>query len=876
MLWLPLLSASIAVTADICAPIQRVNCPGNDIGSPITVHTVAECCAHCKATAGCNAWSWNSGGDLGCYAKRRCPSPSNTGANAHCTSGSTTGIPTPAPTPPPPPAFPWLDPSVPTAQRVSMLIGNLTIAEKIKLMGTSSSAIPRLNLPSYAWWSEGAHGVAWAGVATVFPALVGAGASFDLEAVSAMGRAIGMEGRAKHNDRVRSQSTNSPQFYGLDFFAPNINIVRDVRWGRGQETFGEDTFLTSALGVALIRGLQGNASYGEAYPLVGATAKHFFAYNLESNFSPSKLFPQGGTDGQYRLRADINVSETDLRQTYLPAFDAAIVKGEARAVMCSYNSVNGIPACAHPMLQTELRARSGFQGYIVSDCGAIGWMGPSKHNYTSDDAHSSAAGLKAGCDMDCGSAYGDGIAPALAAKLITTEDVDLSLKRTLTARFEMGALDPVTGVNPYQDINMSVVDSKEHRALALRLATESIVLLKNDKKNALPNVVASAKTIAVLGPNANRTMTLLSNYPGCKLGPGKPIDPACHLVNPLQGIMKRAARVQTTNAPPSVIFAQGCEIDGNDTSQIAAAVAAAKEADVAIFVGGIITCQESGLYCQEAEAKDRVNITLPGEQLATLQAVAATGTPIILVIMGGATVSVPWAAAHPSITSIVQLWYPGEEGGTALASILFGDENPSGRMSETVFTGLDQLPKDYLSVTMSDAPGRTHRYLSTTPLYAFGFGLSYTERKYADLKLSNGATLSSSDAAASVTVSATVACVAGPPGDEVVQLYTALQSTRDAGKQSIPLRELKGFTRVALGGCGAAGEAHGGDAPQSATVSFVLAAADLALVDADGTMRAIAGTYDLYVGGTGPLIGQTTSVESGAPAPLHATLTVTK
>ena len=414
--------------------------------------------------------------------------------------------------------------------------------------------------------------------------------------------------------------------------------------------------------------------------------QHFFAYNLESDFSPSSLFPHGGNDPQYRLRADINVTETDLRQTYLPAFDAAITRGEARGVMCSYNSVNGIPACAHPMLQSELRERSGFKGYIVSDCGAIGWMGPTKHNYTRDDAHSSAAGLNAGCDMDCGTAYGHGIAPALAANLVSEVDVDRSLERTLIALIEMGALDPA-GTNPLQRINMSVVDSQAHRDLARRLATESIVLLKNDGA-ALPSAVSGAAKIAVIGPNANRTMTLLSNYPGCKTKPGGAIDGNCTLVNPLQGIRAAAKR-----SGASVAFAKGCEIDGNDTSQIAAAVRATESADVAIFVGGIITCQETGQYCQEAEALDRRNITLPGQQRATLEAIAATGVPIILVIMGGATVSVPWAAASPDVSAIVQLWYPGEEGGSALADVLFGDANPSGRMSETVFIGLEQLRK---------------------------------------------------------------------------------------------------------------------------------------------------------------------------------------
>ena len=616
----------------------------------------------------------------------------------------------------------------------------------------------------------------------------------------------------------------------------------------------------------MIRGMQSNVSYGESYPLVGATPKHFFAYNLESY----------GRDPQYRLGANIIVSETDLRQTYLPAFDAAIKRAHPRGVMCSYNAVNGIPACAHPMIQNELRERAGFKGFIVSDCGAIKWMCHScnkqhrGHFYTNSSQSSSAEGLKAGTDLDCGGVYAsaNGILLALSTGILDAATVDTSLARLLTQRVELGNLDPA-GTNPLQRINTSVIDSAEHRAVALRLAMESIVLLKNNDA-ALPGVVARAKTIAVLGPNADRTATLLSNYAGCREAPGGAITRECTLVTPLEGITARGSSSGATT-----VFAQGCEVDSKDTSQIAAAVAAARGADVAIFVGGLVTCQETGKYCQEAEALDRTRITLPGQQLATLQAIAATGTPTILVLMSGSTVSVPWAAANASVPAIVQLWYPGEEGGTALASILFGDANPSGRMPETVFTGLEQLPSDYLSVTMSDAPGRTHRYFTQTPLYAFGFGMSYSRRAYSGLEVSNNATLSSSDASASVTVSAMVTCIDGPAGVEVVQLYTSFRHTGNAGKQSIPLRELKGFTRVRLESSGGGG----GDSGRSwraagVGVEFELTASDLALVDVDGTVRALVGTYDLWIGGTGPSPLGAFVNETAVTPVLHGTLVV--
>lgn len=490
-------------------------------------------------------------------------------------------------------------------------------------------------------------------------------------------------------------------------------------------------------------------------------------------------------------------------------------------------------------------------------------MGPTKHNFTHSDPESAALGVHAGTDINCGNCYSSALGTAVTAGLVTEADLDVSLRRTMAVRVELGLLDP-PGTNPLQDIGMDVVDSSEHRALALKVAIESIVLLKNDGvSSGIPVLPLNpAAKVAVIGPNANRTLTLLSNYPGCKNSPGGPIDPTCRLVNPLDG-MAAAAKA----GGGTVTFSQGSEIDGGNASMIPAAVAAAKAADVVVLVGGIITCQEHGMYCQEAEALDRTNVTLPAIQQQLVKAVAAAGTPVVLVLMGGATVSTPWAAGASSVPGIVQLWYPGEEGGTALASVLYGAENPSGRMCETVFTGVEQLPADYLSVTMSDAPGRTHRYFGGTPLFGFGFGLSYSKRVWSNLKL-NTATLStaagpaSSGAVATVTATAEVTCTAGMAGVEVAQIYTALQTPdRFTGNRSVPLRELKGFKRVALDKCpGPAVE-----------VSFELVASDLALVDSDGVLKTIPGTYDVWVGTTGPVTGLHTS----APPPLHATLTIT-
>ncbi len=411
----------------------------------------------------------------------------------------------------------------------------------------------------------------------------------------------------------------------------------------------------------------------------------------------------------------------------------------------------------------------------------------------------------------------------------------------------MGLLDP-PGTHPYQNISMDVVDSYEHRMLSKKLATESIVMLKN-KNNILP--LQKNGRIAVIGPNANRTMTLLSNYPGCKTSPGGPIDPDCNLINPLQGLQTLSQSYGGT-----ILYSEGCKIDGNDTSMIPAAIQKAEKADVVVFVGGIITCQESGLYCQEAEARDRVNVTLPGQQINLLKRVVATGKPVVLVIMSGSTVAIPWASKH--VDAILQLWYPGEEGGNALASIIFGLENPSGRLSETIFAGIDQLPYDYLSMKMDDHPGRTHRYFTGKPLYPFGYGLSYDERLYLNLTLSDK-TLPSNNPTKRLTISVTIVGINGVGGDEVVQLYTSFRGSSE-GKQSIPRQELKGFKRVFI------------PLNKSIVVNFELSAQDLTLVDVDGRLRPIKGTYDVYVGGIGP--HQYENSESSGLKPLHDVIAI--
>ena len=439
-------SLHMAEGSSTCQVWNDVDFNGNDLSSLPTA-SAADCCAACsdfsRATAdptttstttaaaaaamepatgatACSFWSWNGAGNKVCYLK-------SSDAGKQTIPGVVSGAsanppPAPAPAPPVPAHMPWKNTSLPIAVRAKSLVAAMTLAEKAQQLQTNAPGIPRLDLPTYSYWSEAAHGVAWAGRATVFPCSLAMAATFDVPLLRQIGHAVGVEGRAKYNDAINATAgKGTPQLYGLTFFAPNINIVRDVRWGRGQETYGEDPLLTSRLGVQLIAGMQ--TEYG-GYPLVAATSKHYFAYNLESNFAA------GGTDAQYRLRFDANVSATDLLQTYLPAFEATVdPSGEspAASVMCSYNSVNGIPACGHPFLSSHLRGTAGFEGFVVSDCGAVGWMGPSKHNYTADDIHSAALFTNAGGDVCCGGEYAAPAVEAVHTGLLNETAMDRAL-----------------------------------------------------------------------------------------------------------------------------------------------------------------------------------------------------------------------------------------------------------------------------------------------------------------------------------------------------------------------------------------------------------------------------------------------------------------
>ena len=694
----------------------------------------------------------------------------------------------------------YTDPAQPVAARVADLISRMTLEEKVSQMVHSAAAIERLGIPAYNWWNECLHGVGRAGIATVFPQAIGMAATWNTDLLHRAAVAISDEARAKHHASL-AEDGSVEQYYGLTFWTPNINIFRDPRWGRGQETYGEDPYLTARMGVPFIKGLQGD---DPKYLKVVATAKHYAVHSGPEN---------------ERHHFDARVDERDLRETYLPAFEACVREAGVAAVMGAYNRTNGEPCCASPTLLLKiLREEWGFggpdgvDGHVVSDCGAIRDI-YAHHQVVETAPQAAALAVTNGCELNCGEVYGS-LLIAVEQGLIGETTIDTALTRLFTARFRLGMFDPPEMV-PYAQIPIDVNDCDEHRTLALQTARESIVLLKN-ADGFLPLDKSGIKTIAVIGPNANDDLVLLSNYFGYP----------SHSVTPLQGIRNKAGD------GVEVLYAKGCSIRSDDTSGFADAVALAEKADVVIAVMGLSQLvegeegQEEGVQAGLRSTGDRTDLDLPGVQDALLQAVTETGTPVIVVLLNGSAVAVNWAEAHAA--AIVELWYPGEEGGTALADVLFGDVNPGGRLPVTFYKSVDDLPpfRDYAM------QGHTYRYFGGEPLYSFGYGLSYTTFAYGDLTLSADAI----QPGESLTVSATVQNTGAVAGDEVVQLYV-----RDVeASVPVPLRQLQGFARVHL------------EPGKQQTVTFTLAPKQMSLIADDGRRVIEPGRFDLSIGGGQP------------------------
>jgi len=830
----------------------------------------------------------------------------------------------------------YLDPSQPIEARVDDLIKRMTLEQKAQQLVNQARAIPELQVPAYDWWSEALHGVANAGTATVFPEPVGLAATFDDPLIHEMAVVIGTEARAKHNQAVRAGRRDIME--GLDFWSPNINIFRDPRWGRGQETYGEDPFLTARMGVAFVTGLQGD---DPKYFRVISTPKHFAVH---SGPEPT------------RHSMDVPASKHDMEDTYLPAFRATVVEGKAESVMCAYNRINGQPACANTFLmKDQLRGAWKFNGYVVSDCGAIVDIFEG-HHFVKSQAEAAAAAIKTGMDNECIDFFAKvtddhdykPYLDAVKQGLLTEAEIDVAVRRLFTARMRLGMFDPPEMV-PYANTPDSEIDSAPHRQLALKIARESMTLLKND--GILP-LGANAKKILVVGPLADSVEVLHGNYNGT----------ASHAVTALEGIRKQFSGAQVTYEPGTnflremppvptavlttedgkpglkaeyfagdmsgtpqvtrtdpIVYLQifrfssdpeaflGPEgmkdfsvrwtgfltptesgiykiglfgsnermwLDGklivdhlvrfevnektvsvsltkghrypvkvellkggfltkmvwqrSGNDPMVEATSAAQKADVIVAVVGItsrLEGEEMKVDVPGFRGGDRTSLNLPEEESALLGALKGTGKPLVVVLMNGSALAVNWANDHAN--AILDAWYSGEEGGTAIAESLAGVNNPAGRLPVTFYKGTEQLP-DFEDYNMKN---RTYRYFTGEPLYPFGYGLSYSTFEYSGLKLSNPQLQAGSPLGVEVDVKNT----SKRDGDEVVQVYISFPKIAGA-----PLKALRGFTRVHL------------KAGEQQHVKLTLSPRDLSYVNEAGDRFVSTADYLITVGGGQP------------------------
>jgi beta-glucosidase len=627
--------------------------------------------------------------------------------------------------------------------RVKDLISRLTLEEKISLLGYSSKAVPRLDIPAYNWWNEALHGVARAGEATIFPQAIGMAATFNDNLLKEVSTAISTEARAKYNLAIAHG--RHLQYMGLTFWTPNINIFRDPRWGRGQETYGEDPFLTSRMGNAFVKGLQGNDPH---YLKASATAKHYAVHS-------------GPEAGRHEFNTVID--EKDLRETYLYAFKH-LVDGGVESVMCAYNRVNGEPCCTSNTLLSDILLKEWkFKGHVVTDCGALDDI-YLRHKVMPDAVHVAAAAIKAGVDLDCSTLLQSQVMKAVKMNLLTVADVDKALSALLRTQFKLGFYDDRSLV-PYHSYGADSVHNASHIALARKIAQQSMVMLKNDN-NILPLNKSKYSSIMVVGPNATSYDALIGNYHGT----GK-------VVNFVEGI--------TAAVGPGARVEYDLGADNKDTTRFGG-IWAAQNSDVTVAVLGLSPVNEG----EEGDAflaqggGDKLDISLPASHIAYLKRLRKdVKKPIIAVITAGSDIDV--AAIAPYADAIILAWYPGEQGGNALADIIFGDVSPSGHLPVTFYQSLSNLP-DYKDYNMKD---RTYRYYSGPVQYPFGFGLSYTTFSY---KL-NGNFKTKYKTADSITVSLGIKNTGNTNGDEVVQAYIQYPKLN-----RMPLKELKGFKRVTV------------------------------------------------------------------------------
>ncbi|MCG6912382.1 glycoside hydrolase family 3 C-terminal domain-containing protein [bacterium BMS3Abin03] len=836
--------------------------------------------------------------------------------------------------------FPFLDTRLSIEERVNDLVGRLTLEEKISQMMNAAPPIERLGIPAYNWWNECLHGVARAGLATVFPQAIGLGATWDEELMLRVATTISDEARAKHHNFVKENKRFIYQ--GLTFWSPNINIFRDPRWGRGQETYGEDPFLTGRLAVQFIRGLQGN---DPKYFKTIATVKHFAVH---SGPEPERHYFDATTD------------ERDFREIYLPQFKMGIMEGKAYSVMCAYNRYEGEACCGSRRLLIDiLRNEWNFDGYVVSDCGAIGDI-YRHHKIVQTPEEAAALAVISGCDLECSNTY-EHLNEAVKENLITENEINVAVKRLFTARFKLGMFDPPEMVE-YTKIPYSIVDSKEHKELALETARESIVLLKNEN-NLLP-LKKDVGTIAVIGPNSDEWLMLLGNYNGI---PSDPITPLRGIKEKLSGHSKvlyargceLAEGLPYYEVIPSDVFFHGnvkglnvqyynnkdlngdvlfSEVDNtlnadwkegaprddmdddnfsvrwsgelipiksgqyqlgiistcntdlylNDSvvantsyhfrneygdprlrkadpvfleagkkykikveaketygdAQVQLvwsqpkdnikdqlkkeALQIAKQSDVIIMCMGLtarMEGEEMDIELEGFDGGDRIRLDLPDVQQELIKEIYALGKPVVLVLLNGSALAVNWS--DKNIPAIIEAWYPGQAGGTAIADVLFGDYNPGGKLPVTFYKSVEDLPlfEDYNLTT------HTYRYFKGEPLYPFGYGLSYTSFSYDNLKLDNNYSVGDT-----VKLSVDVRNTGKVSGDEVVQVYI---SDLDAPVR-VPIRSLKVFKRIHL----KPGEVQ--------TIDFSIVPDAFSIINDYNERVILPGKFEIYVGGGQP------------------------
>lgn len=690
----------------------------------------------------------------------------------------------------------YQDESLSFTERARDLVARMTLEEKVTQMVHNAPAIPRLGVPSYNWWNEALHGVARAGVATIFPQAIALAATFDEELIHRVATVIATEARAKFHEFQRQGDHGI--YKGLTFWSPNINIFRDPRWGRGQETYGEDPYLTGRLGVAFIKGLQGD---DPKYLKVAACAKHFAVHSGPEN---------------ERHSFNAVVSRKDLRETYLPAFKECVKEAGVAGVMGAYNRTNGEPCCgSETLLKHILREEWGFTGYITSDCWAIKDF-HENHGVTSTAPQSVALAVNNGCDLNCGNMYAN-LLIAHQEGLVDEKVIDESVVRLMTIRMRLGLFDDARHV-PYTNIPFEENDSPEHREFSLEVAKKSLVLLKNEN-NLLPLDKNKIKSIAVIGPNADSREALIGNYFGT----------SSRYVTVLEGIRETVAK------GTRVFYAQGCHLYRDRVSglaepgdRLAEAVATAQRADVVVLCLGLDAGieGEEGDTSNEFSGGDKKSLDLPGPQQVLLEKIHRTGKPIVLVLLSGSALAVGWA--DQNIPAIIQAFYPGAEGGKAIASLLFGEYSPSGRLPVTFYRTTEELP-DFRDYSMRN---RTYRYMKNEALYPFGYGLSYSRFEYSHLKLGK-AVIKTGE---SMDCSIRVKNVGRWNAEETVQLY--LKDV--AASVEVPRWQLRGVRKVFL------------KPGEETEVHFQLSPRQMALIDNEGRCLLEPGLFEVYLGGSQP------------------------